>query len=48
MLAKRTITVMNEDIVLLTKEKEDYISLTDIARYKNPLEPKDEVACEEK
>jgi len=32
---------MDREIVLLTKEKEDYISLTDIARHKNPLEPKD-------
>ena len=32
---------MNSKIALLKKGKEDYISLTDIASHKNPLEPKD-------
>ena len=37
------ITVLNKDIELFTLNKEDYICLTDIARYKNPDEPKDVV-----
>ena len=32
---------MGNEIVLVKKENEDYISLTDIARHKNPVEPKD-------
>lgn len=39
--AKQTITVKGKQIELLKIEKLDYISLTDIARYKNPYEPKD-------
>ncbi|OIO74659.1 MAG: hypothetical protein AUJ85_05015 [Elusimicrobia bacterium CG1_02_37_114] len=42
-MKKRIITVMNSEIVLFTKGKDDYISLTDIARHKNPNEPKDVV-----
>ncbi|HLC90661.1 MAG TPA: KilA-N domain-containing protein [Candidatus Nanoarchaeia archaeon] len=37
------ITVLDKDIELFTLNKEDYICLTDIARYKNPDEPKDVV-----
>ena len=44
-MAKRnqTINVEGTDIVLFSKGKEEYISITDIARYKNPAEPKDVV-----
>ncbi len=35
--------VVDQKVVVLTKEKSDYISLTDIARHKNPSEPKDVV-----
>ncbi|MBI5798135.1 KilA-N domain-containing protein [Candidatus Woesearchaeota archaeon] len=35
--------VLHKEISLYNKDKEDYISLTDIARYKNPEEPKDVV-----
>lgn len=38
---KQTITVKGNQIELLKAEQSDYISLTDIARYKNPYEPKD-------
>ncbi|MFZ5392283.1 MAG: KilA-N domain-containing protein [Patescibacteria group bacterium] len=34
-MMKRKIKVKGKEILLLSKEKEDYISLTDIARYKN-------------
>ncbi len=37
------IKVLGTDISLAQKKKDDYISLTDIARYKNPQEPKDVV-----
>ncbi|MCK5851633.1 KilA-N domain-containing protein [bacterium] len=30
-------------VAVIQKEKKDYLSLTDIARYKNPHEPKDVV-----
>ncbi len=39
----QTINVRGNKIVLLTKEKADYISITDIARHKNSTEPKDVV-----
>jgi len=39
--AKQTITVKGKQIELLKAEQSDYISLTDITRYKNPHEPKD-------
>jgi hypothetical protein len=32
---KETITVQGTDIILLSHKKEDYISLTDMARYRN-------------
>jgi hypothetical protein len=43
MAKNKTINVKGTDIVLFTKENEDYISITDIARFKNALEPKDVV-----
>ncbi|MBX2931672.1 MAG: KilA-N domain-containing protein [Chitinophagaceae bacterium] len=39
----KKITVQNIDIVLYEDNRQDYISLTDIARYKNSNEPKDVV-----
>ncbi len=39
--AKQIITVKGKQIELLNTAQSDYISLTDIARYKNPHEPKD-------
>lgn len=35
------LTVLEKEISIRRQGKEDYISLTDIARYKNPDEPKD-------
>lgn len=43
MAKNKKITVQNVDIVLYEDNQQDYISLTDIARYKNPAEPKDVV-----
>jgi hypothetical protein len=43
MMTKQKINVKGTDITLFSKEKEDYISLTDIARYKNPTAPADVV-----
>lgn len=40
---KRTIKVNGTEVVIFSQKEEDYISLTDIARYKNPEEPKDVV-----
>ncbi len=40
---KSTIKVKGISIFFYTKENEEYISLTDIARFKNPEEPKDVV-----
>ena len=40
---KKEIIVKNININLLSKKKEDFISLTDIARYKNPESPADVV-----
>jgi hypothetical protein len=39
MSKKETIMVQGTEISLLTKEKEDYMSLTDIAKYRNAFEP---------
>lgn len=39
----KTINVKGTDIVLFTKGSEDYVSITDIARFKNAIEPKDVV-----
>ena len=35
MSKNKTITVENFEIVIYAKEKEDYISLTDMARYRD-------------
>ena len=35
------VKVKGKDVNLISKDEETYISLTDIARYKNPDEPKD-------
>ncbi|WP_461532687.1 KilA-N domain-containing protein [Sinomicrobium sp.] len=43
MVAKKKINVKGIDIVVYENNKEDYISLTDIARFKNASEPKDVV-----
>ncbi len=42
-MRKQKIEVLSVNITYFAKEDEEYISLTDIARYKNPLEPKDVV-----
>ncbi len=38
-----TIDVQGTEVTIFQKEQKDYLSLTDIARYKNPHEPKDVV-----
>ena len=43
MAKNKTINVKGTEIVLFSKNSEDYISITDIARHKNPVEPKDVV-----
>lgn len=43
MAKSKKIEVRGIDIVLYEDNKEDFISLTDIARFKNPTEPKDVV-----
>jgi len=43
MAKNKKITVQDVDILLYEDNLQDYISLTDIARYKNPSEPKDVV-----
>jgi hypothetical protein len=35
MSKKETITVQGTDVILISHQKEDYISLTDMAKYKN-------------
>ena len=40
-MVNKTIFVKGNEIVLLSKNEEDYISLTDLARYKNPDHPAD-------
>lgn len=40
-MKKDKVTVKDTEITLFTREKEEYISLTDIARYKNSNEPID-------
>ena len=42
-MPKNKIVVQGTEIVLFSKQENDFISLTDIARYKNPSEPKDVV-----
>ncbi|MFZ4592343.1 MAG: KilA-N domain-containing protein [Ignavibacteria bacterium] len=39
----KSITVQGTNIVFFDKDNQEYISLTDIARFKNPSEPKDVV-----
>ncbi len=43
MAKNKSITVKGTEVLLLTKDNKEYISITDIARYKNPDEPKDVV-----
>lgn len=43
MAKNKTINVKGTEIVIFTQNNEDYISLTDIARQKNAIEPKDVV-----
>jgi hypothetical protein len=40
-MKNRTINVKGSEITVSRKEQDDYISLTDIARYRNPAEPID-------
>ena len=42
-MVSKTISVNGNEIVFFSQKNEDYISLTDIARYKNPTEPKDAI-----
>jgi hypothetical protein len=39
MAARQKIEVQGTEVALMVKEREDYISLTGIAKYRNPLEP---------
>ncbi len=39
----KKVNVLGTDVNIFSQKKEDYISLTDIARSKNPVEPKDVV-----
>ncbi len=41
MTKNKTLHVKGTEIILLKKDGEEYISITDIARYKNAVEPKD-------
>jgi len=43
MKKNKKIIVKGTEIILFGKENEEYISITDIARHKNPAEPKDVV-----
>jgi len=38
-MAKQKINVKGTEIVIFSQKREDYISLTDIAKYKNPEAP---------
>jgi len=40
-MKKQILTVKGNNIAIISKNKDDYISITDIARHKNPEEPKD-------
>ncbi|HMA65635.1 MAG TPA: KilA-N domain-containing protein [Chitinispirillaceae bacterium] len=40
-MKKQVISVNDSEIVVISKHDEEYISITDIARHKNPDEPKD-------
>jgi hypothetical protein len=41
MAKTKTINVKGTEVVLFSKGNEDYVSITDIAKFKNPIEPKD-------
>jgi len=43
MAKNTTINVKGTEIILFSKGNEDYVSITDIARFKNAIEPKDVV-----
>ena len=43
LIKNKTITVKGTEIVLFSKGNDDYVSITDIARFKNAIEPKDVV-----
>ena len=43
MSKKETIKVKGTEITIISRQEKDYICITDIARYKNPIEPKDVV-----
>ena len=43
MAKSKTIYVKGTEVILINKEGENYVSLTDIARFKNAIEPKDVV-----
>ena len=40
-MKNQIITVQGSGITVITKHEDDYLSITDIARHKNPEEPKD-------
>lgn len=40
-MKNQIISVKGSEIAVISKHEEDYISITDIARHKNPDEPKD-------
>jgi len=40
-MAKQKINVKGTEIVIYSQKKEDYISLTDIAKHRNPDTPRD-------
>ena len=40
-MKNQVITVKGREITVISKHEEDFISITDIARHKNPEEPKD-------
>ena len=42
-MSKKKIEVKGTEIVVCSKNNDDYISVTDIARFKNPNEPRDMV-----
>jgi hypothetical protein len=43
MAKSKTIYVKGAEVILINKGGENYVSLTDIARFKNAIEPKDVV-----
>jgi len=40
-MKKQIVTVKGSNIAIISENEDDYISITDIARHKNPVEPKD-------